>query len=221
MTAYGNEQIAAEALRQGAVSYVPKSRRSATLLQTVTQVLERVSAVQSQKRLSKCLHRIESSYVLDNDPSLLKPLLDMVESTLASVGLSNENDQVRVGVALEEALLNAIYHGNLSMGEESYAEVRQSGQDDRLTELRRQEAPYCDRKITFKMKISGEGAQFVIRDEGNGCRAFVLQPHSDPQEIFENGRHRGTALMRYLMDDVQYNDVGNEVKLYVRSGEPT
>ena len=139
MTAYGNEQIAAEALRQGAVSYVPKSRRSATLLQTVTQVLERVNAAQSQKRLSSCLHRIECSYVLDNDPALLKPLLDMVENTLASVGLIDENEQVRVGVALEEALLNAIYHGNLSIGEESYAEVRQIGHGDRFAELRRQE----------------------------------------------------------------------------------
>ena len=68
------------------------------------------------------------------------------------------------------------------------------------------------------MKITQEGAQFVIRDEGKGCRAVVLQSHRNPQDVFEKGQHRGTALMRYLMDDVQYNDAGNEVKLFVRSG---
>jgi CheY-like chemotaxis protein/anti-sigma regulatory factor (Ser/Thr protein kinase) len=217
MTAYGNESVAAEALRHGAVSYIPKSRRADTMVQTVRQVLERVEAVHDRQRLSSCLDRIECCYVLDNDPKLLKPLLDMVENTLASVGVTDDVGLVRIGVALEEALLNALYHGNLSVKQSSYDEARQTGQADRLAEYHSKELPYCNRSITFKMSVSKEGAQFVIRDEGLGCRAVVLNSAHDSAEMFETGRHRGMALMRHLMDDVRYNDDGNEVKLSMRS----
>ena len=84
MTAYGNEVTAAEALRAGAVSYVPKSMRATTLVPTVRQILERAEAVGSQQKLSQCLDHLECSYVLDNDTSLIKPLVDLVENTLAS-----------------------------------------------------------------------------------------------------------------------------------------
>ncbi len=220
MTAYGNEAIAGEALAEGAVSYVSKSLRAATLLPAVRQVLERAEAVKGQRRLEMCLDRIESSYVLENDPSLLKPLIDMVENILASVGLTDETQQVRVGVALEEALLNALYHGNLSFDEVSYAQARQSGEGDQLTAARRKEDPFCHRRITFKMSISRDGAQFVIRDDGSGCPGLLLQLTNDPQDVFEKGRNRGLTLIRYLMDEVRYNEQGNEVKLSVRKHAP-
>ncbi len=216
MTAHGNEEIAAEALRQGAVSYVPKSRRSATLRQAIRQVLERVDAVQTRQRLDQCLHHIESTYILDSDASLLKPLLDKVESTLASIGLSDENQQVRVGIALEEALRNALYHGNLGIEGSTHDDSLPFEDREQVAQYRRRESPYCYRKITFKMMVTRERAQFVIRDEGRGCRAFVWQPNRNPRDVFEKGQHRGTALMRYLMDEVQYNDTGNEVKLSVQ-----
>ncbi len=220
MTAYGNEEIAAQALRDGAVSYVPKSLRAATLLHTVKQVLERADAVHLRHQLSRCLDRIECSYVLDNDPTLFKTVVDTVETTLASVGLTDKTGQVRVGVALEEALLNALYHGNLSVNGASYAEAKLSGDSDQLAALRREDAPYCDRRITFKMNISHEGAHFVIRDEGAGCPGILLKLTNDPPDAFETGRHRGLSLMRYLMDDVQYNEAGNEVKLSVQKRAP-
>jgi CheY-like chemotaxis protein/anti-sigma regulatory factor (Ser/Thr protein kinase) len=220
MTAYGNEEIAAEAMGAGAVSYVPKSLRAATLLPTVRQVLERVEGIRGQKRLDTCLDRIECSYVLDNDPALLKSLVDMVENTLAGVGLTDETQQVRVGIALEEALLNALYHGNLSIDEADYPQVRHGGQGDQLAAARREEDPYRDRRITFKMTIARDGAQFVIRHEGGGCPAVLLELTSNAQDVFEKGRNRGLALIRYLMDEVQYNEQGNEVKLSLRKREP-
>jgi CheY-like chemotaxis protein/anti-sigma regulatory factor (Ser/Thr protein kinase) len=217
MTAYGNEAIAVEALRHGAVSYISKSRRADTMVQTVRQVIERSEAVRGRQRLDTYLNRIECCYVLENDPSLLKPLLDMVENTLASLGLAEGTELVRIGVALEEALLNALYHGNLSVKQTSYDQARRTGQVSRLARYHSKEAPYCNRRITFKMNVSKDGAQFVIRDEGSGCRAVVLNPAHDAAEVFETGRFRGMALMKHLMDDVRYNEDGNEVKLSMSS----
>ncbi len=216
MTAYGNESIAAETLRAGAVSYVPKSLRAALLLPTIRQVLERAEAARGRRRLDACLDHMECSYILENDPVLLKPLIDMVEQMLAGVGLADQTQHVRVGVALEEALLNALFHGNLSVDGTSYAEARQSGQGAQLAAARRDEDPYCRRRITFKMRVNRDGAEFVIRHEGSGCPPLLLQLTDDSQDVFEKGRNRGLALIRYLMDDVRYNEQGNEVKLSFR-----
>ncbi len=212
MTAYGNEMIAAEALREGAVSYVPKSMRASTLVPTVRQVLERADAVHDQHKLAKCLDRIECSYVLENDPSLIKPLVDLVENTLESVGLTDRSQQIRVGVALEEALCNALYHGNLSLNGDSYAAAKAGGDSD-LATLAIEQTAASDRCITFKMSVSSEDAQFVIRDEGEGCQPLLLQPADENRDDFETGRNRGLKLMWHLMDDVRYNEAGNEVKL--------
>ncbi len=213
MTAFGNEEIAAEALRAGAVSYVPKSMRATTLVPTIRQVLERAHAVQDRHKLAQCLDRIECSYILENDPALIKPLIDLVENTLANVGLADETEQIRVGVALEEALHNALYHGNLSVNGESYAKARESGDSERFAALAVEQATASDRCITFKMHVSHDGAEFVIRDEGEGCEPLPLHESAKTLDDFETGHNRGLRLMWHLMDDVHYNEAGNEVKL--------
>ena len=219
MTAFGNEVTAARALREGAVSYVPKSMRTTSLVSTIRQVLERANAVQEQHKLAQCLDRLECSYVLDNDPALIKPLVDLVENALANVGLTDETEHIRVGVALEEALYNALYHGNLSVNGASYAEARESGETERFTALAVEQAPDTDRCITFKMSVSRDGAEFVIRDEGEGCQKILRQEESDTPDDFETGRNRGLKLMWHLMDDVRYNEAGNEVKLSLHKRE--
>ena len=60
--------------------------------------------------------------------------------------------------------------------------------------------------------ITPEETRFVIRDQGAGfARASVPERH-DPKTL-ERGRGRGLVLMRHFMDEVAFNDRGNEVTL--------
>ncbi len=76
------------------------------------------------------------------------------------------------------------------------------------------------RRVKFATDISRTKVQFVIRDEGEGCRFLSLQAVAEDQDDFETGRNRGLKLMRHLMDDVHYNEAGNEVKLSFIKREP-
>src|SRR5262249_46650351 len=115
MTAYGSEEVAIQALRLGAASYVPKRNLAHDLAETLESVLSVAKAGRQQQRLLECLTQTESHFLLDNDPSLIPPLIGHLQENLARMKLCDEIGCIRVSVALQEGLVNAIYHGNLEV----------------------------------------------------------------------------------------------------------
>src|SRR5262249_47761871 len=130
--------------------------------------------------------------------------------------LGDETERLRVGIALEEALANAYYHGNLQLAADG--DVRDRKRYEELARQRSLEPPYRDRRIHVRARISREQAVFVIRDEGPGFDTARL-----PQTgitASEQGYGRGILLMRTIMDEVTYNAAGNEVTLVKRCVRP-
>jgi len=82
------------------------------------------------------------------------------------------------GVALEEALLNSYYHGNLEIS----SDLRETDHNAyyQLSKKRSQEAPYCNRKIYIDSLLTPEECRFVIRDEGPGFDPTLLRDATDP-----------------------------------------
>ncbi len=56
--------------------------------------------------------------LLENDPTLIAPLVERVQREFADWDTRDEMACSRVGVALQEALTNALYHGNLEVSSE-------------------------------------------------------------------------------------------------------
>jgi anti-sigma regulatory factor (Ser/Thr protein kinase) len=218
MTAYGNESIAVRALEAGAASYVPKAQQAERLLETVDRVLARSDTERKRARVAECVTEFHCTFALDNDPELIPPLIDDIQQRLAGICIDHANERVRTAVALEEALLNAMQHGNLEITAEEVAEARSrplSGRMNWLIDERRKRDEYRKRKIRLEAHITAQGARFVIRDDGLGFDLLALSTISDG-ECFETGRQRGMMLMRSLMDEVSYNNAGNEVTLFKR-----
>jgi len=111
-------------------------------------------------------------------------------------------------------LRNAIHHGNLELS----SELREMEDDEvfaALADERRRVAPYCDREVCVKVSVSNDGVTFVVRDDGNG---FDLSTVPDPtsDEGLESATGRGILLMQSLMDEVTFNEKGNEVTMIKR-----
>lgn len=213
MTAHGSEELAVAALEAGAASYVPKSALAETLLDTVEQVLAISRADHNLDRLAQCLQCAELTLWLENDASLIDPLVDVVQRLVDKMQLCDTTGRVRVGIALEEALLNALYRGNLELSFEQMQEDRANllqGLSMGLAEQRRNEPPFCERKILVRIQISTEELRITVRDEGPGFDVLPLADSDDPSALGREGG-RGLVLMRTFMDEVTYNDAGNEV----------
>ncbi len=215
MTAHGSEDIAVQALAEGAASYVPKSALARDLLDTVDNVLAIARADRRHERLMRCLAASESMFVLENDPTLIPPLVDLLQEQISRLRLCDETGRIRVGIALEEALRNALYHGNLEITadelREASSELMQTGRPN-VIDKRRHEAPYADRRIHLRAKITPDEAVYVIRDEGGGFNPRDIPDPTDPASL-ERESGRGLVLMRTFMDQVSFNDRGTEITL--------
>lgn len=213
MTSEGSEEVAVQALHEGAASYVPKQSMARNLDEALARVLDVADRTRSQNRLLNCMEQSESKFVLDNDPSQLPTLLNRFQASLRMFEVCDESDWLRVGVALDEALVNAMYHGNLELD----SKLRED--DDRiyygLAKERRDKPPYRDRRIhVTEYMLRGE-ATFVIRDEGQGFDVSSIPNPEDPENLSKPSG-RGILLMRAFLDEVRYNDIGNEVTVVKR-----
>ncbi|MGE3316749.1 MAG: response regulator [Planctomycetaceae bacterium] len=214
MTGKGSEEIALKALRAGAVGYVPKKRLNRELVSTSQKIL---TASIEDRSLVRLMHRMtanEASFELHNDPALIFALVTYLQQMIRALPLADETDRLRVRLAVEEALSNALYHGNL--GFQSELSDLDPGARQAEVLARASEAPYRDRRISVTTSISRARAIFTIRDEGTGFDPSSLMgatPSVDLDQTFG----RGLLLMQTFMDEVRYNATGNEVTLVKRS----
>ena len=214
MTALGSEEIAVEALQKGASSYVPKRNLAANIVDTLDNVIAVAQAGRNQQRVHDCLTQTEWHFVLENDTSLAPPLIGLLEEQASRMQICGRNDLMRVGVALQEAILNAIQHGNLELN----SELRQEGDEKAYRDLaaaRRQQPPYRDRRVRLTARLSRSEAVYVIEDGGPGFDASALPDAADPANVGRIGG-RGLTLIRTFMDEVRYNDRGNRIIMLKR-----
>ncbi len=120
--------------------------------------------------------------VIASDPAESRKLQDEIEELLRRHRFGDK-EIFGIRLALEEALVNAIKHGN---------------QMDR------------EKKVHISYIVSANRFDIHIRDEGPG---FDPEDVPDPTAVenLERPCGRGLMLMRHYMNEVCYNEQGNSV----------
>ena len=213
MTAMGSEDVAARALQQGAASYVRKRSLAQEVVRTVGSVLAVAQALPQQEPVLDCLTYDQLGFVLDNDPAQVSAVLSHLELVASLLHPRDRTDRIRVGIALHEALLNAIQHGNLELSSDLRQENEEVFRD--LGEERRRQPPYRDRRVHVRATLSRSEAVYVVDDEGPGFNPATVPDPSDPANL-ERISGRGLMLIRTFMDEVEHNEKGNRITLRKR-----
>lgn len=123
-------------------------------------------------------------------PSELRHLdgvLDYLNERMLQLGIVNPEDS-EVLIALDEAIVNAIKHGNK-----------------------------CDprKAVHIIAEFNFEGVRFVIADEGVGFERESVPDPTEPCRLLEpNGR--GLLLINHIMDEVRFNQCGNRLEMFKR-----
>ena len=125
-------------------------------------------------------------------PSDIKYIRRVSSKVLEAAASHEIDDSMKFDIRLcvEEALINAIVHGNR-------------------------------RDVTKPVKIAywlkNGNLNIEVEDKGNG---FDYKGLSDPtaNDNIMKGSGRGVYLIRSLMDEVEYNDTGNKLKMIKRLG---
>ena len=125
---------------------------------------------------------------LPSDLTLMNAVLEYLLGRVARLGLI-EPEQSNLYVALDEAFVNAVKHGN------------------------RQDP---EKLLRVTAELSAREAIFTVEDEGDGFDVREIPDPCDPANLFKsNGR--GVLLIYNIMDEVEYSERGNKLKMVARS----
>ena len=210
-TAAGTEDIAAEALHKGAASYVPKRHAETMLVETVRQMLALARADRMAKKLVECQTSSHLTFSLYNDDSLVPAVVARIRDQLQEMDICDHAGLMPVSTALDEALVNAMIHGNLEVS--SALRVEDGGKPYRQQISERRElSPYRERRVNVQLTTTRDQASVVIRDEGPGFDPTKIPDPRDPANI-EKVSGRGLLLIHTFMDEVRHNESGNEITM--------
>ncbi|MEI7461347.1 MAG: ATP-binding protein [Pirellula sp.] len=122
--------------------------------------------------------------VLSSDLDVGHAAIEELLNALTASGWEG-SDLFRIQMAIEEAIVNAIEHGN-----------------------QRDES----KKVHTVFRVTPEKVLMEITDEGAGFdHRNVADPTTD--ELVDKPRGRGVMLIRELMTEVVYNEIGNQVTI--------
>ncbi|MCX7014765.1 MAG: response regulator [Candidatus Sumerlaeota bacterium] len=187
MTGHGDDAVALEALRGGATNYIKKPLTLEEFL-FIVRAHERMCRAQERQRLPLgALVDERRTYSLPNDSNLVYPVAYQVTQTM--LNFLPRQDVEAVSLALTEAMINAMEHGNLGIG---YQQKSDALHENRYRQLlsERQVDPVCAaRHVLVESHVGVDGSWFRVTDEGEGFDWRNLPDPSDPENLLrEHGR---------------------------------
>lgn len=213
LMAEGAEVVTLNALKKGATGYASMAHLEQELPEILERVVSAARSVRDRRRLRQCLTRVELEFALENDPAMVPTLVADVQDHMGLLGFGDKSALVRLGVALEEALLNAMIHGNLEISSALKQESDTLYQKE--IQSRRNKRPYNRRRLRFRARLFKNRAEFTIADSGPGFDPTSLPDPTDPANL-EKVSGRGLLLIRTFMDDVRFNSKGNRIRMVKR-----
>jgi len=157
-----------------------------------------------------------SSSDLAQLPSISLPLV----GRLAQSGLVSHTDALKIRLAVQEAVLNGLEHGNLELDSRWKEELASDGRD-KFSSIRKQrlaDPAYADRSVVVKLTFHEGVLEITVRDEGKGfLNSRGAADDCKADSLACSGR--GLALMSSAVDEVRFGENGSVVTMIKRLHE--
>lgn len=133
---------------------------------------------------------VRLDFIVPSDLTYVIGINYHISNLLKEFGYPPQDTRVNVPLACDEAITNAIVHGNRSR---------------------------ADKKVNIQIYVSQNRFRIRVRDEGDGFDlARVANPTQGEALLRASGR--GVYLMRSIMDSVEFKEGGRVVELEKRNG---
>jgi serine/threonine-protein kinase RsbW len=176
------------------VSVEPQASRNVSGKAIPDPFIDALTAKPEHVDLDKILPFLQEriAFKMPSDLAYLDSVLDYLNERMLKLGIVKPGDSELV-IALDEAIVNAIKHGNK-----------------------------CDpcKAVQVIAEFSADGARFTIADEGPGFVREKVPDPTDPCRLLEPSG-RGLLLINHIMDEVCYNQTGNKLEMFKRVSQNT
>jgi anti-sigma regulatory factor (Ser/Thr protein kinase) len=155
------------------------------------EIISAVPNVPNFKRHPDLMRRssVRMDFLIPSDLTYVIGVNYQISQLLKEFGFPPQDTRVNIPLACDEAITNAIIHGNRSNP---------------------------DKKVSIQLYVSPNRFRIRVRDEGDG---FEVERVVDPTrgEALLRPSGRGVYLMRNIMDTVEFKDGGRVVELEKRN----
>ena len=211
ITGHGNVEDAIKALRYGASDFIRKPFDIHDIASSVRTILKRRYEKQIVAGFARFIENDQRMLKIPVDSTLINPISYYLTKDLVPVGLCNNTTAENISLSLQETLNNAMFHGNLEVSSEVREQFGLKGYHE-LIEERKEDPDYNSRIVTIRYSLNRDFVEYLIEDEGPGFDFGNLPDPRDPENFFKNSG-RGLLIIRIHMDEVEWNEKGNVIRL--------
>jgi anti-sigma regulatory factor (Ser/Thr protein kinase) len=134
-----------------------------------------------------------------------------------------EKAMTRIEIAVHEAIVNAMDHGNLSLDSSLKPETFEDEDDYYALRCARiQSMEYGGKMIRIRLAATGKSCEITITDQGKGFDhkklMGELRAQTDREKLLE-AHGRGLILIMYSVDQVAFNEPGNSITLTIMTDQ--
>lgn len=211
ISGHGNVEDAIRALRYGASDYIRKPFDINDLTSSVRSILKRKFQKKLSENFAKYKQYEKSVLVIPNDGDLINTISFNYTKDLVAAGLFNYTTSENISLSLQEAVSNAMFHGNFEID----SSLRDSGgmkEFNNEIDKRKVLSPYKDRTVKLTYELTPDYVSYEIEDQGPGFNFQTLPDPRDPENFFKNSG-RGLLIIRIHMDEVSWHDRGNIIRM--------
>lgn len=208
ITGQGDLEVSIAALKLGAFDYLLKPFRIQELLTTITKI----NMVQiSSDQMRDVFQMVNGSmqFSIPSNVKLIGSVVYYLNKYFRDQCQLKKIDSTKVNLCIQEALANAVIHGNLQV--DSHLKETSWDQFEELVQLRQKTEPYSQRQVVLNYEFDPQQLFFEISDEGKGFNHARLPDMNDPNSLLSSGR--GLMLIRSYMDEVYWNETGNRITM--------
>lgn len=213
-----DEETLEEALSLGAVNFVHKPFDAEEVRFVLDRIFRTIEEEADIQAVVKLVTLRATQLQIPSETQMLGKVVSYLGRELTHNFIGYTVPVTDVKLALYEALANALEHGNLEItfDEKSKAMETPGGILD-LIQSRLDNEALGSRSIHVGVEYDQDAVRYRIRDEGPGFDPSTMlnKPVADTSAL----HGRGITLIRHYMDEVSWNDSGNEIVLIKRFGE--
>jgi anti-sigma regulatory factor (Ser/Thr protein kinase) len=170
--------------------------------------------------LPSLVHAEQTLVRLPSRPHWVEPTVEYLRQKALLCGACQESRSGKLLLALQEALVNAVVHGNLELS----SELKERDDSSFAEELAQRAADpeLSSRLVDVLVEYDGRRCRWIITDQGKGFdvdAAMRRLESDDPEVMLASGR--GILIMRSFLDGVKYENGGRRLILTMNreSGE--
>ncbi|MGQ9631797.1 MAG: response regulator [bacterium] len=188
ISGYATLEAITEALQNGAHNFIMKPFDMDEILTIVRKVVRSLELTWRNKDI---LYRLEPrlELTIPSTTESASGAIFIIMKLISSLYFPKDT-LLSLPLVLEEALLNAVIHGNK--------------RDPK-------------KNVYINCNVTSQNLEIVIRDEGEGFNPKEVADPTKSDNILK-GTGRGIFIMRSYMDEVSYNEKGNELRMVKRRG---